>query len=142
MARKGENIRKRKDGRWEGRYVVKENNISKMRSIYASSYTEVKKKLAKAKMENKVYDSTTSISVTLEDIAQKWLNEVYEVRKISTYVKYKSIYMNYIQKEIGALQISHISSEKIDNIYSAINSESCKKSIRSVLNQIFSYYHQ
>ena len=25
MARKGENIRKRKDGRWEGRYHIKEN---------------------------------------------------------------------------------------------------------------------
>ena len=51
MARKGENIRKRKDGRWEGRYSVKINNHSKTRSVYAATYLEVKQKLAKAKAE-------------------------------------------------------------------------------------------
>ena len=48
MARHGENIRKRADGRWEGRYPtyseVKKQQV--YRSVYGRSYKEVKDKLA------------------------------------------------------------------------------------------------
>lgn len=45
MPRKGENIYKRKDGRWEGRYKVGYNDlgIAKYRSIYGKSYQSVKR---------------------------------------------------------------------------------------------------
>ena len=52
MPRRGENIRKRKDNRWEGRYI-KEYDFSgkaKYASVYAYSYLDVKKKLAEAKI--------------------------------------------------------------------------------------------
>ena len=41
MPRRGENIRKRKDGRWEGRYRVK-NEIQKNKyiSVYGKTYAE------------------------------------------------------------------------------------------------------
>ena len=47
MARQGENIRKRKDGRWEGRYLVYDQEKEKKvyRSVYAKSYEEVRQKL-------------------------------------------------------------------------------------------------
>lgn len=47
MARRGENIYKRKDGRWEGRYVIgrKPNGRTAFSYIYGKTYTEVKKKL-------------------------------------------------------------------------------------------------
>ena len=47
MARHGENIRKRKDGRWEGRYLVysKEEGRKLYRSVYGKSYGEAKEKL-------------------------------------------------------------------------------------------------
>ena len=46
MSRRGENIHKRKDGRWEARYIkarIHDKTIYK--SIYARSYREVKAKL-------------------------------------------------------------------------------------------------
>lgn len=47
MARHGENIRKRKDGRWEGRYPVysekKERRV--YCSVYGRTYDEVREKL-------------------------------------------------------------------------------------------------
>ena len=48
MARRGENIYKRKDGRWEGRYKCGFTNDgkAKYRSVYAHSYAEVRAKLA------------------------------------------------------------------------------------------------
>ena len=47
MARHGENIRKRKDGRWEGRYKVFDENRGRIvyRSLYGKTYEEVKEKL-------------------------------------------------------------------------------------------------
>ena len=43
MPRKGENIYKRKDGRWEARYIHHyENGKAKYKSIYGASYTEVR----------------------------------------------------------------------------------------------------
>ena len=40
MARKGENIYKRKDGRWEARFILShdKDGHAKYRSVYARSY--------------------------------------------------------------------------------------------------------
>ena len=50
MARTGENIYKRKDGRWEARYIVAydSNGKAKYKYLYARTYTEVKAKLLNA----------------------------------------------------------------------------------------------
>lgn len=46
MSRRGDNIRKRADGRWEGRYQYQIDNDSyKYKSIYGKSYGEVKTRL-------------------------------------------------------------------------------------------------
>ena len=47
MARHGENIRKRKDGRWEGRYLVYSEEKGKKiyRSVYGGTYEVAKEKL-------------------------------------------------------------------------------------------------
>ena len=47
MARKGENIYKRKDGRWEGRYIIGYTTEGKAqyKSIYGRSYAEIREKL-------------------------------------------------------------------------------------------------
>ena len=54
MARRGENIRKRSDGRWEGRYLIHINGSKKYRSVYAPSYNEVKQKLFNSKKESEI----------------------------------------------------------------------------------------
>lgn len=45
MSRRGENIRKRKDGRWEGRYKCGLNKDSKTKyiSVYGHTYSEYDK---------------------------------------------------------------------------------------------------
>lgn len=47
MSKRGENILKRKDGRWEGRYKngCKDNGKTKYSSVYAHTYSECSKKL-------------------------------------------------------------------------------------------------
>lgn len=53
MARRGENIYRRKDGRWEGRYKCgfSADGKAKYRSVYARTYNEVKEKLSEIKAE-------------------------------------------------------------------------------------------
>ena len=47
MSKRGDNIHKRKDGRWEGRIKVGSypNGKTKYRSLYGASYKEVKEKM-------------------------------------------------------------------------------------------------
>jgi len=57
MARRGENIYHRRDGRWEGRYIKDRKPDGKpiFGSVYGKSYGEVKRKLLPLKvafMEN------------------------------------------------------------------------------------------
>lgn len=51
MARKGENIYKRKDGRWEGRYIKAYSDLQKpvQGYVYGKTYAEAKQKLTEAK---------------------------------------------------------------------------------------------
>lgn len=51
MSKKGENIYKRKDGRWEGRYIRYYDNRGKAKYgyVYAKTYGEVKSKLIEVK---------------------------------------------------------------------------------------------
>ena len=52
MPRTGENIYKRKDGRWEGRYIKERiGGKAKYAAVYAGSYKDVKRKLDTAKRE-------------------------------------------------------------------------------------------
>ena len=49
MSRKGENFYKRKDGRWEARYIHHyEKGKAKYRYLYARTYSEVREKRIKS----------------------------------------------------------------------------------------------
>ena len=51
MSRRGTNIRKRADGRWEGRYyIVDTAGSKKCKSVYGHSYKEVTERLLTAKV--------------------------------------------------------------------------------------------
>ncbi len=51
MPKRGENIYRRKDGRWEGRILQScESGKRKYRSVYGKSYHEVKQKMMTARL--------------------------------------------------------------------------------------------
>ena len=59
MARKGLNIYKRKDGRWEARYIKSRNTQGKPRYgyLYATSYHEVRNNLQRVIQAMNTYDA-------------------------------------------------------------------------------------
>ena len=107
MARRGENIYKRKDGRWEGRYI-KEKMLcgnSKYGYVYAKTYSEVKEKLLHKKTEL----SSNDFIGTISEISYRWLDSQRHF-KPSTYAKYRNIIDNHICPMLGKYKFA-----KIDN---------------------------
>lgn len=103
MAKKGLNIYKRKDGRWEGRIVTgtKSNGTKKYRSIYGKSYTEVRERLKKEMSET--YELMMPLHLKVEDVLYCWLREKRIYWKESTYACYKQIIERQILPELGKL---------------------------------------
>lgn len=96
MARKGENIYKRKDGRWEGRYRIPNPSGTKAlyRSVYGKSYREVREKLFTGKqvvIQKEEKKSQLPDRMTLGEAAGRWLEENRGKWKESTYATYRSI---------------------------------------------------
>lgn len=68
MPRRGENIYKRKDGRWEGRYIKQYDIKGKAQYgyIYGKTYSAVKKLLAEKQIKNIKPEKIRKASVQLE----------------------------------------------------------------------------
>ena len=72
------NIRKRKDGRWEGRYTAAYDPATGKRitkNVLGKTQAEVKEKLAKAIADSQQLDITKTSNYTVAT----WLNTWYEV---------------------------------------------------------------
>lgn len=147
MSRRGENIRKRKDGRWEGRYYIVPSPSGKsvVHSVYARTYNEVKEKLSAARLsadsvtERKAADMERCFQL----IAEEWLTVIENSKKRTTYMKYHSIYEKYLKKQLGELPFSKLNEDSFAALFqksgNELFSESLQKSIACVLNQILSH---
>lgn len=144
MPRRGENIRKRNDGRWEGRYLPEGSANKKYHSVYASTYTEVKMKLEREKINSrsKIPEKNSQNNITFRYIAEEWLQEVHANRKHATYVKYRNTYNLYIDEKLGSEYINQLNSEKIRKIIPKEISYSVQKTIYCIINQICYYGNQ
>lgn len=143
MPRKGENIYKRKDGRWEGRFLESytPDGKGKYHSVYAASYTEIKEKLNGFK--NQTFKSTVRSS-KLAKYCADWLNMVKLNHKESTYCKYRNVCEHHILPEFGRLNINLISEKIIESFLAdKLNNQQLSpktvNDILCVLKQIFSF---
>ena len=124
MPRKGENIYKRKDGRWEGRYIkgYDSNNKAIYGYIYAKSYREVKNKMVSFKRDiQNGHFQTAELKeeiVLLQDITNEWLTDIRCQIKDSTYIKYRNMIQSYIIPEIGNYPINNLTIECLNSFFS------------------------
>lgn len=113
MPRRGESIYKRKDGRWEARYV-KEITIDgkkKYGSVYAKTYAEVKLKQQQHILTPQVFEIHQY--GTIKVIITEWLSVVKHNIRHSTYVKYEGVINNHIIPEMGNLSVRLIARSNI-----------------------------
>ena len=110
MSRKGENIYKRKDGRWEGRYKkgVASNSRTIYGSCYGKTYREVKEKLEDCKRKMPQSSGCKKLFGTYCD---EWLVVNQNNVKESTFVKYSTAIKNHIKPFFGGYQPEMITTE-------------------------------
>ncbi|MCM1333730.1 MAG: site-specific integrase [Bacteroides sp.] len=139
MARRGENIYKRKDGRWGGRIRVEQSDgIVKRRSVYAHSYLEIKQRL-KDFQAGKI-DRLPNKN-TVEYYTEQWLKTVKVRCKRSTYGKYSNICKNHIVPILGQ---THMNCLQNENVFSMLSQSErlapkTQNDILCVLKMICSY---
>ena len=116
MPRRGENIRKRKDGRWEARYIKGRKNNGKIiyGSIYAKTYKEVKQKLH-IYLENNTVTINHSKQIKFNEVVKQWLNYKKSFIKDSTYNKYLNTYEKYIKDYMLSYYINQLTNNHIQN---------------------------
>lgn len=121
MSRRGENIYKRKDGRYEGRYVIGKTLQGKTRFgyIYGHQYTEVKKALLikKAELFQKEEIKENYHHITLAQWMSIWMeNNLLGNVKVSSYQTYRRIYLRHLLPSLGVERLSEITAEKIRGV--------------------------
>jgi len=118
MPRRGENIRKRKDGRWEARYIkyYDSNGKAVYGYVYAKTYFEVKKK------QNESVEKITTKALpikeheaTFREVLFLWLDNNKIKLKPQTYAKYLNLIENHIIPDLGHNKIKKVDSNLINN---------------------------
>ena len=112
MSRRGENIFKHKDGRWEGRFIYerRETGKAKYRSVYAHSYAECSNKLRNAKNDMRPICSPMIVS----ELYEAWLLSRKNSIKITTYANYRYLFDHYVYNKLGKKQVESLSATLLD----------------------------
>lgn len=147
MSRKGENIYKRKDGRWEARYVREHDadGHAKFGYCYGKTYREVKEKVTKIKADimagiEPQSDGRTRFGV----FCKEWLSINRMRIKDSTYVKYETAVRKHILPSLGGCPVSSLSNAMVGNfgkelLYEKELSSKSAHDILTVLHSILVY---
>ncbi|MBP1047861.1 site-specific integrase [Enterococcus sp. BWM-S5] len=138
MARKGENIYKRKDGRYEGRYIKNrtENGKIVFGYVYGKKYNTVKNKLTILKSQYNQPDKSQLIfQGSLADWLNRWLE--YTVRrnvKVTTYAAYFGRVQRHIIPFLGSKKMALLKHTDItDFVYFLQNQALSPTTIKGII---------
>lgn len=119
MTKKGENIYKRKDGRWEGRYKKgrKENGQLKYGYVYGVSYSSVKERLHAYKLKYQAIVATYGDSaLSYEEWGILWIAQQKNILKRSTYSAYSYKLKKYVFPFIGHIPLNQLTDQEIQQM--------------------------
>lgn len=135
MARHGENIYKRKDGRWEGRYIKGYSVDGKAQNgyVYGKTYKEAKEKLTSAKANIKPSSKIVSSDMTVSMWFDKWLENQKRIKR-STYTTYLSNINKHIKERLGKIKLKMLTEEHIQRFVDELSVNLAPKSVWSVFS--------
>lgn len=115
------NIRKRKDGRWEGRYTAgfdSETGKQIFKSVLGKSQADVKEKLKKAMEDTKGIDIKRSGEYTVAEWLKTWF-EIYSKPNIreSTSRYYKGFMDLHIIPRLGDIRLNKLTAMDVQKFY-------------------------
>lgn len=116
--RTGQNIYKRKDGRWEARVFLgkKSNGRPHFKYLYASTYRKVLFLKNNYEKMLTLSNETTISTALFSDSAYKWLADSSRRWKPATYIKYKNFLEKYILPEWNTLYVREIHQDTYDKL--------------------------
>ena len=128
MARHGENIYKRKDGRYEGRYVTgkKSNGTTRFGYVYGMRYTDVKKRLLekKAEIQQTIHPEAAVRGMTVEKWMRSWLEtDLLGGIKASSYLTYLNQMNRHILPCLGRMQMASITPEMVHSFLECLQAK-------------------
>ena len=150
MAKRGENIRRRKDGRWEGRYIKSRTSEQKpvWGYVYGPTYADVKETLIRKKAEAGFY-ALSRTDLTFWELAEQWLASIRTGIKESSFAHYQYTLHKYILPVLKNVRVSNLSENILEQamqvIISPCNQEhrplghSSAKECLSMLRRICKY---
>lgn len=139
MVKKGENIYKRKDGRWEGRYIKERTLKNKIvyGYIYGRQYAEVKERLTVIKAKYLLSDySMTRYNGTIETFISNWMMSTMKyIVKPTTYSNYVRLIKRHIIPSVGSIELQKITQEDVQTlVYQLAQQQFASGTIRNVFN--------
>lgn len=116
MSKRGDNIRKRKDGRWEGRYKKGRTADGKIQygSVYGKSYREVKEKMSAIIKEPMKTVAPKGREKTFGEVLNLWMANNKIRLKGGTINKYQNLIDTHIIPELGLIRITELDSTRIN----------------------------
>ena len=115
-------VRKREDGRWEGRIVVghKENGDPIFRYIYAETQKELTAKLRQSIEAYQGVELTEESRMTLGQWLEQWLKNITPTIRPSTLSRYEGTARNHIVPYMGDKPIAQITGKDIQKLYNTL----------------------
>ena len=112
-------VRKREDGRWEGRIMVghKENGDSIFRYIYADTQKELTAKLRQNITAYQGVDLTEECRMTLSEWLDRWLEQMVAILRPSTLEHYRSDMKHHIKPYLGQKKLAQITASDLRKLY-------------------------
>ena len=115
------NIRKRKDGRWEGRYTVghdPETGKSIIKNVLGKTQAEVKEKLKKAIEENVGIDYGRAKTYTVGSWLEVWMENYAKIKlRPSTFKTSQGFLKNHIKPQLGNIPLADLTSLDLQRFY-------------------------
>ena len=115
------NIRKRKDGRWEGRYTVghdPETGKAIIKNVLGKTQAAVKEKLKKAIEENVGIDYGRAKTYTVGTWLEVWMENYAKVKlRPSTFKTSQGFLKNHIKPQIGSIPLADLTSLDLQRFY-------------------------
>ena len=126
-------VRKREDGRWEGRIVVghKKNGDFIFRHVYAKTQKELMDRLHRNIEDYHDVDLTEDSRMTLGEWLDRWLAEYKEdTVRPGTIRSYRTVIEQYIKPQLGDKQISLITPQNIQRMYRRLKKKGASTNTR------------
>ena len=114
-------IRRRKDGRWEGRYTAgidPETGKQIFKNVLGKTQTEVKEKLKQALSKSQKLDFTKQGKYTVAQWMEEWFENVCKLKvRPSSHQTYRGYIDNHIDPNIGKIPLEKLRTMDLQKLY-------------------------